>query len=85
MDLVNSELAAIANWFRANKLSLNVSITSFIIFHSHGKSTCIPNQRLAIYIDNKTILQVKSAKFLGVFVDEHLTWKDPIAHIHVHV
>src|SRR6218665_3948514 len=65
MDLVNSELAAIANWFRANKLSLNVSKTNFIVFHSHRKS--IPNQRLVISIDNKAILQVKSAKFLGVY------------------
>src|SRR6218665_205397 len=80
MDLVNSELAAIANWFiRANKLSLNVSKTNFIVFHSHRKS--IPNQRHVISIDNKAVLQVKSAKFLGVYVDEHLTWKDHIAHI----
>ena len=79
MDLVTSELAAIANWFRANKLSLNVSKTNFIVFHSHRKS--ILNQRLVISIDNKAILQDKSAKFLGVYVDEHLTWKDHIAHI----
>src|SRR6218665_2071743 len=70
MDLVNSELAAIANWFRANKLSLNVSKTNFIIFHSNRKS--IPNQRLTFSIDNKAILQVKSAKSLGVYVDAHL-------------
>src|SRR6218665_1772829 len=31
MNLLNSELAAIANWFRTNKLSLNVSKTNFIV------------------------------------------------------
>src|SRR6218665_2615019 len=69
----------LANWLRANKLSLNVLKTNFMVFHSHRKS--IPNQRLTISIDNKAIVQVKSAKILGVYVDEHLTWKDNIAHI----
>ena len=79
MDLVNSELAAVADWFRANRLSLNLTKTNFIIFRSHRKP--IPNQNFNISIDNKPILQVKSTKFLGVYVDEHLTWKEHIAHI----
>jgi len=79
MDLVNSELATVADWFRANRLSLNLSKTNFIIFRSHRKS--IPNQNFNISIDNKPILQVKSTKFLGVYVDEHLTWKQHITQI----
>jgi hypothetical protein len=79
MDLVNSELAAVADWFRANRLSLNLNKTNFIIFRSHRKS--IPKQDYTISIDNKPILQVKCTKFLGVYVDEHLTWNDHIAHI----
>ena len=34
---VNVELRKIANWFRSNKMVLNVSKTRFIIFRSHGK------------------------------------------------
>ena len=31
------EINKLANWFRANKMALNVSKTKFIIFHTKGK------------------------------------------------
>jgi len=34
-----------------------------------------------VSIDNTAISQVKSSKFLGVYVDEHLTWKEHIKNI----
>ena len=34
---VNEELCKIANWFRANKMALNVSKTKFILFRTHNK------------------------------------------------
>jgi hypothetical protein len=34
---VNTELAKIAHWFRANKMAVNVSKTKYIIFHTRGK------------------------------------------------
>src|SRR3984885_15376093 len=79
MKLVNSELSTAADWFKANRLSLNLNKTSFIIFHSHRKSILM--QDLTIFIDNIPIQQVRSTKFLGVYVDENLTWTDHIAHI----
>jgi len=34
---VNIELQKLANWFRANKMAVNISKTKFIIFHGKGK------------------------------------------------
>ncbi len=34
---VNSELQKIANWFRANKMALNVAKTKFMVFRTRGK------------------------------------------------
>ena len=34
---MNTEINKLANWFRANKMALNVSKTKFIIFHTKGK------------------------------------------------
>jgi hypothetical protein len=34
---VNIELQKIANWFRANKMAVNISKTKYIIFHRKGK------------------------------------------------
>ncbi len=38
IDFVNNELQKLANWFRANKMAVNVSKTNFIIFQTKGKS-----------------------------------------------
>jgi hypothetical protein len=76
VNRVNVELQLVSTWFRANKLSLNLVKTNFILFRSCRKSMSHCN--LNISIDNITITQVSCAKFLGVYVDEHLTWKEHI-------
>ena len=76
---VNSELEMISVWFKANKLSLNIDKTKFILFRSHRKPA--PPYALKIVIDNNELLQESSSKFLGVYVDQHLTWNDHILHI----
>ena len=35
-QLINEELININNWFKSNKLSLNIEKTNFMIFHSSG-------------------------------------------------
>jgi hypothetical protein len=77
--LANTELSAASDWFKANKLSLNLSKTNFILFRSHMKQT--PTDTNEIIIDSKTIPQVASSKFLGVHIDQHLTWKVHISEI----
>jgi hypothetical protein len=34
---VNDELCKLANWFRADKMAVNISKTNYIIFHTKGK------------------------------------------------
>jgi hypothetical protein len=72
IDTVNGELDKLAEWFRANKLSLNISKTNYILFgFKHGKQ----NMCRDILIDGKSIEQVTHTKFLGVYIDENLNWK----------
>ena len=74
----NLELKNISIWFKANKLSLNVAKTKFIIFRPRQK-----RQRVAISlcIDNRTISRVTDTLFLGVIIDETLSWKPHISCI----
>jgi hypothetical protein len=71
----NDELSKISKWFKLNKLSLNIKKTSFILFQSKKRN--IPD-KLDIRIDNIKIEQVKKTKFLGVIINETLTWDDHI-------
>ena len=60
---MNTELVRIFKWLQANKLSLNINKTQFIIFKS-GKKRTDPNE--SVNIDNNPIKQDDKVKFLGI-------------------
>ena len=74
----NQELCKVANWLGANKLSLNVSKTEYIIFKAKNKKIA---QNIEIQIDNQIIEQVKKTKFLGLIIDKELSWKHHIKQV----
>ena len=51
-DVTNHELLSVYKWFCANKLSLNISKTNYILFHHRNKLICSDHQLL---IDDKPI------------------------------
>jgi hypothetical protein len=86
---VNTQINNLFNWFCANKLSLNANKTKYIVIrhnHMHCDLT-----GLNINIDNIPLKRIgndcdeKAAKFLGIHIDEHLTWKYHIAHVNTKV
>ena len=79
LSIVNAELIHVAEWFKANKLSLNLGKTNYVLFRSRRKS--VPPTDHILSIDSIPIAQVYSSKFLGVYIDQHLTWKDHINNI----
>ena len=70
--VVNKELKLVKKWLDANKLALNVEKTNFIIFHSQKN---LLHETVNIKIGKKHVKQVKYVKFLGLLLDENLTWK----------
>ncbi len=63
---------------KSNKLSVNISKTNYIIFRPRQKKI---NSNLVIQYNNQTITQKQYIKFLGVYLDEHLSWKEHINYI----
>src|SRR6218665_2054747 len=70
-QIMNTELPLINDWFQANRLSLNTNKTTFILLRSHRKF--VPEPTPLILIENTSIPQSKSVKFLGVILDQHLS------------
>ena len=77
-DIVKIELQKISQWFISSKLSLNVTKTKYSFFHKLSKKDNIPLVLPKLSICNK---RSESIKFLGVFLDENLTWKDHIRYL----
>lgn len=79
MTTVNSELINLCEWFRANKLSLNIKKTNYMMFGRKGKK--FNDASFSININGVNIERVHNTKFLGCYVDEELNWKYHTAQI----
>ena len=66
---IEHDISLLLDWFRANKLTLNLSKTQFLLFktHTNVKSFNIEIHDIIIHPSN-------SCKFLGVILDEKLDW-----------
>ena len=76
----NCELDKLSDWFKANKLSLNLKKTNYIIFRARNKP--IPSRdNLNVLIDSIKMKRLATTKFLGTYINEHLDWKPHISHV----
>ena len=73
---MNRELQNINEWFISNKLSLNVKKTKFSIFHKASRRDDLPLVLPKLFINNQVIKRQSSIKFLGILLDENLSWKE---------
>ena len=78
MNTLNTEISKVLTWLKAKKLSLNLTKTHYILFRPRQKSI---NLRSQLILEETHIKQVEFTKFLGVYLDQHLTWKNHIDFI----
>ena len=76
---INTELKSINLWLRANKLSLNVAKTEFMVISSRQKLQSLYDETINISVEGVKINQTDHSKALGLNIDENLSWKE---HIH---
>ena len=76
---MNEELEKIMVWLYANKLSLNVKKTHYLVFRSVGMAK--PTFDNSLQISGQCIKEDTKTKFLGVFLDNRLTWAHHIQYI----
>ena len=71
--VINHELKLVSNWMNLNKLSLNSDKTKLIIFHSKQKT--LDTRMVSIKLNGKKLKLEDNVKYLGMFLDKHLTWE----------
>ena len=67
-------------WLQANKLSLNVATTEYMLIGSRQRLAKFPLEP-NICIGSDPIKRVRDTKILGVYNDETLTWSKHIEEI----
>ena len=76
--IFNSEMKQLNQWFRANRLSLNLKKTHALLFSLNRSDG---SQNLAIEFDDCPIETLDKTTFLGVRINRHLDWKNHIQYI----
>ena len=76
-NVLNVELCKITNWLAANKLSLNVDKTKFMVFHSDKKKVVYPK----LLINNIEIERVDYFNFLGLQLNHNLNWNKHVNYV----
>ena len=74
--ILNTELKCAVDWLKANRLSLNVKKSKLLIFHSKRKK--IDYESFSIKLGGSKLTPVKNVKYLGVMIDNFLSWDDHI-------
>ena len=81
VDVINEELSKICDWLGANKLSLNIVKTKYMLYHSINKRVIYPKLK----INNNNIDRITQFNFLGVILHERMPWKQHIEHIRLKI
>lgn len=74
----NSDLDKIYDWFYNNLLSFNIDKSKYMIITPKGKRT---DSEYTLTVKNQPVGRVHVYKYLGLMIDNRLTWNDQIQFI----
>jgi len=75
--VINTGLQKVDEWMRFHKLSLNYSKTSYMHIRPSGKQL----YDFIVKSNENTVSQTSSIKYLGVYIDNKLTWSDHVTNL----
>ena len=70
-------MEVVSDWFRANKLTLNVAKTVCMVFSPKKNS----DNKISVKLCDQELPIQTSTKFLGVWLDSNLDWNKQFSHI----
>ena len=66
---LESDLVNLSNWFKANKLTLNLNKSVSILFGPKNRT-----ENFTVLLNAQPLQNVHETKFLGVWIDDKLSW-----------
>ena len=77
--VVQDDLNRVVQWMESSRLILNQSKTKSMLFGSWQNLAKSPNFCIQLY--GKTLERVAKFSYLGVVLDENLSWKDHVEYV----
>ena len=74
---VEEELRRIHDWFNANKLTLNIDKSSYLLFEANRSD----RTKFTLFLNGLEIPRVSCAKFLGTWLDDKLSWDTHVSKL----
>ena len=68
------DINSLIDFLNANKLSINLNKTKYILFKPNLRKVCNLNKEPKLIINNTEIKQVDKIKFLGLHIDSKINW-----------
>ena len=78
--MINAESKSFLEWLNTNKLTLNYKKTKFMIF-TNKRYTQRFKSKFKVNINKQNIEKVQEFKYLGVIIDNKLTWSKHIEYL----
>ena len=74
---LNEEPVKLNIWLNANKLTINIAKSHYMVFHRGKRKSniCSP------ILNNVSLEKVQCTKFLGIIIDDGLKWTNHISYI----
>ena len=80
LEKLNKDLVELGNWLSANKLSANLVKTEYMILGTAPKLKALDYSPM-IKLNGKSIKRVIKSDYLGLIIDESLSWKQYISSL----
>ena len=75
--IAQKELSLVNKWIKSNKLTINLSKSEYILVSNKNTNT----SDFILTIDDNILQKKRNVKYLGVYLDNNLTWKPHIEYL----
>jgi len=77
-QVLQNELEQVYNWLAVNRFKLSVAKSLCMLIGSRQR---IGGKSLSLSVNGDVLQQVLSIKYLGLYIDQHLTWQNHIDYV----
>ena len=79
-EVMNSDLRHVSTWLIANRLSLNILKSEFMIIGSRQRIASL-NGNINLSVNGTSLNRAKHTKCIGVHIDENITWAEHVNNL----